>query len=83
MTQNVEDSIYKNEAFLAICKRYTDVMAHNHKLQSLLFTEDKLAADIAADITSLIIILENGTSKIQSFMVQYVYSQHITIVYIT
>ena len=46
-------------------------MAHKHELQSLLFRdkESSLAADIAADITSLIIVLEDGASKLQNFTV--------------
>ena len=42
-------------------------MAHKHELQSLLFRDKE--SSHAADITSLIIILENGASKLQNFTV--------------
>ena len=69
MTQNFADSI--NNKFSETCKRYTDVMAHKHKLQSLLFmiNENITEARLAAGIASSIIILENGASKLRSFVV--------------
>ena len=67
LIQNVTDSI--NNTFSATCKRYTDVMAHKHELQRLLFMMKDEESSLSANVTSLIINLENGASKLQSFTV--------------
>ena len=67
LAQNITSSIYK--VFSATCRRYTDVMAHKHELQNLIFNSSS-NLNVTVSITSLIIQLEYAAFRLESFAVR-------------
>ena len=67
--ENVISYMYKG--FSATCRRYTDVMAHKHELQSIIFTMDDNSSNrsVTANIILSIIKLESAALRLQNFTV--------------
>ena len=77
LLQNQSDSINKIMGkFTPICQRYTDVMAHKHYLQRLLFDGNLNNATVIIKLTLVIIKLQFMANSLQTAQVcvySYIY----------